>query len=416
MTQEPAAAAAVTHRHLHALFNINIGDKCAELIQLTGLTPEGLGWLAMLTNSYGISQVWAYNTYVTRPDGIFLIIIRKNATKKSLDTVAQNIVRKINSISHDYKFPDSKSTLIDINKSIVNYTKDSSSSSSSTISSHILCKCMEYGKYLPYVEKRPKSSTTYFLCEDCYQELDQVSKLLYIESSSLLKPSHTIISSSEREIFNARMRSICTVISNSLNLLKVEFIAVGHALYSDCNLFLDLNVLNVNVNLRGQQVGSSILKSFRSFGNTNNHRIRITMSNCFDELLSNFYMKNCKLHLFLIDFEHMYDDGSFPLFLSSELPDTKHKNMTGIFHLVTVVQRFQFYCRFENKNDLELLHYSIYNCMLSINRESLLTLCLNVLNTGICKEDVPSYLDFVMSEESKQHPLFEGIYFYLFMK
>ena len=141
---------------------------------------------------------------------------------------------------------------------------------------------MIYGKYVPYVEKRPKGSTIYFLCEDCYKALNQVDKLLYIESSCLIKPGHASMSSTEKDIFISRMRSVCSVITNALSASKVEFIAVGYALFFECYRFIDLNVLNVNVNLRGQEVGTIILESFRSFANTNNYSIRITISNFKD--------------------------------------------------------------------------------------------------------------------------------------
>ena len=135
-----------------------------------------------------------------------------------------------------------------------------------------------------------------------------------------------------------------------LEFFSYEIVAIGHHSVGDNVDIMNLNAIHVMEKYQKQQLGSGIMEILRQFAISNHKEIHMTMSNCALEDHTFFYVKRCKLMYFLLNWQHVYDGGSYPLILTPNDPSWGGLNENAIYWIVLLIQRFQFYCRFQDKN------------------------------------------------------------------
>jgi hypothetical protein len=364
-------------------------------LQLHNLNLKGGAWCALSTQSHAVLETYALNAYMNYPNGMFMYFMSdKSKTELQLEKLQTKVVTKLNKLYDTYDF--SRNEYTTYLKPRVQELLECPPVIGNGPMLHILCHhCKVFGKKLPFV-----SDEKNFLCSDCFR-MNSNDQYLYKRSSynDIAAKSDVHVSMTTEQL-NQKKREIKHVYSLLAKELKdlVNFIAIGHvSLSSDGNI--DLNVLNVVEMYREKfGAGSAIMESLCSYALWQNKFIRVTMSNVYDEIQPWFYMKFCKLFFFLHDFSRICDDGSFVLVQSPQQPI----NMEGfdkavVRWFVILIQRYIFFRRFQNPNGLDQLHYSVYNCMLTITESTLTTLCLEILQCNFdVHRDVRRYLNFLM--------------------
>jgi hypothetical protein len=385
------------------LTNRDKTKQYATLIRVPGLGYRGLGYFAMAPPN--INPLFTIRSGLNDPEGIFLVVTDESMGGKPRHRVSNEIVESMNDfITH--KFKHKKMQCLEQihvhNQFLFGDVKVGVSSSKSP--PHIFCyKCKVMNKYICFINRKEDL----LCCQSCYDEMSydmNKSKFVNIKDIDVEKRA---TSYSGDKHYRAFVKKFPEIVSSALKKhLPYDIVAFG--IHTDLEPSrIDLHVLYVMPNHLGCGAATQILDLFRRYGVYHEKQIYVTMSQCEDTIQSQLYVKSFRI--LWGEFVGFYDENSLALKFAPNAQNWNELSKNAGCRLIILLQRYRLYCRFQDLNGLSELDSFITIKMQMTRRLTLLKLCLDVLNEDIEREDINSYLDFLMHDDFKQTEEYQGI-------